>query len=634
MDQPISKSSSNAIPGNTVPYLPTECLRCIFSFIEDDDIQTLHSILLLNRTWCKNTVPILWKKPFTLSPSIDLLSLDKIIPIYLSYLPEDFLDIPEMQNIKHCVYKRSTIFDYASFLKELDYKKLYEVISEWVFVNKIFEIKIDDIDIDMARLSFKESEGYIEDVQDLVDNKWGSHELDNSILGEQDDDDNSEDELVSPIEYNDGDFDDYDHDDYFEEEMDGSIGSWSDPEYYNDDIESIEIPFDNSTERKKLMITKKICLYLMNNCKNFEKLILDTRGWTRALSIASREYISLPCFPGATECLSKITEFVLNGEFDKAEIFNTMTTYCKNIRSLMVFDTYRSSPNSLANLISAQNGIEKFIWYSGGEDSSPVLWSLASQSESLVNVQLMKAYTRDYNAFEALATCKKLENLKISECQLTSLHLGMLANVNFPHLKSIEFNDINVYEDELDDEYDPPSLELASLIHNANTHLQEIKLNLELHYYPGIIETIANNCPNLITFSGNVNNDEQFTELIKLLTCCKKLENLIICGNYWNNLFPIDDMLPQIGHLIPESLKYLDLSKWTFSGESLNQFLINCKTKLKFMSWHCYFNSDEHKAAIDAYATEKGIKVQDFHTETHNRGYGWQRAVCHVTVYF
>src|SRR5437764_635590 len=98
MDQPISESSIKPVSKSTIPYLPTECLRCILSFIEDDDVRTLHSILLLNRTWCKNTAPILWKKPFTLSaisPITTPLSLEKIIPIYLSYLPEDFLDIPE-----------------------------------------------------------------------------------------------------------------------------------------------------------------------------------------------------------------------------------------------------------------------------------------------------------------------------------------------------------------------------------------------------------------------------------------------------------------------------------------------------------------------------------------------------------
>jgi len=245
----------------------------------------------------------------------------------------------------------------------------------------------------------------------------------------------------------------------------------------------------------------------------------------------------------------------------------------------------------------------------------------------------MKAYTTDHTAFEALATCKNLERLKISECQLTSHHMRALENANFPRLKSIEISDIHAYEDDQDDEIDPPSSELASLIRNTNVHLQEIKLNLELYYYPGIIETIANKCPNLITFSGNISSDERFEELIKLLECCKKLENLTICGNYWGNLFHVDDILPQVGPKIPESLKHLDLSKWTISGESLNKFLKNCTAKLKFMSFHCYFNSDEHKVAIGVYAKEKGISVQDFHVDSHNHGYG-MRTVCYVTVTF
>ena|ERR1051325_9824926 len=309
MDQTIPEPSSNSVSKNTISHLPTECLRCILSFVEDDDIQTLRSTLLLNRTWCKNTVPILWKKPFTLSASSPL-SLEKIIPIYLSYLPEDFLEIPEMQNIKQFVYKRSIIFDYASFLKELDYKKLYDVISEWLSANKIFEIKgegEEDLDLDMAKLSFRDSEVFIEDVQGFVDDKWGSREFDNSTIDAQEDDNYSDDEIGCSAQYDDDDFDDYD-DDYFEEEMDD--GQWSDSEYYNYEIESIEIPFENSAENKRLMIVKKICLHLMSHCRNFEKLVLDTRGWTRALSIASREYISLPCFPGSIECLSNITEFV------------------------------------------------------------------------------------------------------------------------------------------------------------------------------------------------------------------------------------------------------------------------------------------------------------------------------------
>ncbi|CAI2174075.1 13273_t:CDS:2 [Funneliformis geosporum] len=566
---------TKAVSKNTPPHIPTECFQCIFSFIEDD-YQTLYSILLVNRTWCQNVIPILWKKPFTLSCDAEPSSFWKIITIYLSYLPDDFVDIPEMQNIKQCTYKQSTIFDYVSFLKELNFKKLYEAISRWATENRIFVSKEDEVDLDLERLSFGES----------VMNR--------------------------DIENN---------------------NSWSGPEYYHDMIDSVEMPIDKSLVNKKLMIAKKFCLYLMSLCRNFELLALDTRGWSRGFSITSRDYISLPCFPGASECLSKVTEFVLCGEFEKADILDTMATYCKDIRFLTVIDSYHSSPHSIANLINAQNGLASITWVSGGENASPILRSFVTQSKSLKTVNLLRAYTRDYDAYEGLAACKNLENLKFTECNHASLHMKALANADFPRLKTIEISDPLSYEDEDDEDFDPPSLEYTSLIHNAGKHLEEIRLYLELHFYPGIIETIAYNCPNLTLFYGSVKNDEQIIELIKLLNGCKKLEELVIYGSSRSSLFPVDNMLAQIGQSIPESLEYLDLSRWTFSGKSLNQFLINCKAKLRHMSWHCFFNCEEHKEAIDRYASDRGISVREFRVGSYC-GYVWQRPVCHVLVDF
>src|SRR2546421_78059 len=45
------------------PNLPVECLRKIFDEFKDDK-ETLHSCLLVNRHWCKNTIDLLWSQPF------------------------------------------------------------------------------------------------------------------------------------------------------------------------------------------------------------------------------------------------------------------------------------------------------------------------------------------------------------------------------------------------------------------------------------------------------------------------------------------------------------------------------------------------------------------------------------------
>src|SRR3954451_9693819 len=45
--------------------IPAECLQEIFEHLQDDEF-SLHSILLVNRFWCKNVLPILWRQPFYL----------------------------------------------------------------------------------------------------------------------------------------------------------------------------------------------------------------------------------------------------------------------------------------------------------------------------------------------------------------------------------------------------------------------------------------------------------------------------------------------------------------------------------------------------------------------------------------
>ncbi|CAB4386296.1 unnamed protein product [Rhizophagus irregularis] len=49
------------------PYLPPETLGEIFSFFADDDVKSLHSCLLVNKTWCESAAFILWKRPFDIS---------------------------------------------------------------------------------------------------------------------------------------------------------------------------------------------------------------------------------------------------------------------------------------------------------------------------------------------------------------------------------------------------------------------------------------------------------------------------------------------------------------------------------------------------------------------------------------
>ncbi|CAI2180978.1 4610_t:CDS:2 [Funneliformis geosporum] len=116
-----------------------EILEKIFKYIYDpnedrfytEDRTCLHSCLLVNRYWCKVSVPILWKwvlndygniyerqaKVYTLLKCCDENSRLNLIDNGID-LPFSIMEVP--------------IFQYASFIEILDYGKLVNSISEWL----------------------------------------------------------------------------------------------------------------------------------------------------------------------------------------------------------------------------------------------------------------------------------------------------------------------------------------------------------------------------------------------------------------------------------------------------------------------------------------------------------------------
>ncbi|CAG8632406.1 3650_t:CDS:1 [Acaulospora morrowiae] len=102
------------------PYLSPECLHNILINLQYD-CKTLHSCLFVNRDWCANVVPVLWKKPLNLAGLKSRLTMNDfssglIIRTYISCISLDSFPL----------------FDYPSFLKELDFEELYDGISNFI----------------------------------------------------------------------------------------------------------------------------------------------------------------------------------------------------------------------------------------------------------------------------------------------------------------------------------------------------------------------------------------------------------------------------------------------------------------------------------------------------------------------
>jgi hypothetical protein len=107
------------------PFL-NELLQIIFNNL-DDDIGSLFSLLFVNKNWCENAVPILWRRPFSHNRHNleETMKIKKIIPILLSQISlQERIDL-ELKDIP-----TKTMFDYVSFIKHFDISLLYRLVCE------------------------------------------------------------------------------------------------------------------------------------------------------------------------------------------------------------------------------------------------------------------------------------------------------------------------------------------------------------------------------------------------------------------------------------------------------------------------------------------------------------------------
>ncbi|CAB5181213.1 unnamed protein product [Rhizophagus irregularis] len=107
------------------PFL-NELLQIIFNNL-DDDIGSLFSLLFVNKNWCENAVPILWRRPLSYDRhNFEVTTkIKKIIPILLSQISlQERIDL-ELKDIP-----TKTMFDYVSFIKQFDISLLDWLVCE------------------------------------------------------------------------------------------------------------------------------------------------------------------------------------------------------------------------------------------------------------------------------------------------------------------------------------------------------------------------------------------------------------------------------------------------------------------------------------------------------------------------
>jgi len=99
------------------PILNADVLEIIFKYLS---IRDLFSVLLVNRLWCQEAIPIYWKAPFSYTAKRSIAASKT----YELFLEQGNRDLP-------------TLYDYPSFLKELNFTNLLATFDKYQSFTKI-----------------------------------------------------------------------------------------------------------------------------------------------------------------------------------------------------------------------------------------------------------------------------------------------------------------------------------------------------------------------------------------------------------------------------------------------------------------------------------------------------------------
>ncbi|CAG8585420.1 7214_t:CDS:1 [Acaulospora morrowiae] len=136
----------------TFENFPSECLREIFLCLEDDYLE-LYNCLLVNRFWCQQVVPLLWRDPFRNLPYITGERADRfshsLCGSYISALNEDELNIMHSHDRRHNLPAPS--FQYSLYLRKLIFSDIQTIVMSW-FKIRMSHVKSDHNDSPRIKL--------------------------------------------------------------------------------------------------------------------------------------------------------------------------------------------------------------------------------------------------------------------------------------------------------------------------------------------------------------------------------------------------------------------------------------------------------------------------------------------------
>ncbi|CAG8668407.1 9848_t:CDS:1, partial [Paraglomus occultum] len=261
-----------------------------------------------------------------------------------------------------------------------------------------------------------------------------------------------------------------------------------------------------STEMKVVLLTVEICKLIVSHAE-ISNLKITTKGLPRVWSLDYDSYLAVSTYPGAQTCFAKLREFTCDGLFLKDKLVLPLCTISQNVTKIEIADQHVDTIVELEKFIRSQRNLQHFKFHGNYCDLSSIVQALGIHKNTLRHLEICSGYFRNRQAFVDLSECHKLETLRLKQCYLPDYHLKPLAEGKLTSLRCIELEDIpDVWSDIDDDEddFDPPIEQFKRLMNNIGAQLVEVRIPVELYYYPGLVRAIAAHCSNLKVFAANI----------------------------------------------------------------------------------------------------------------------------------
>ena len=106
-----------------------DILFLLFEKLQNDS-RSLFSCLLVNRSWCKIAIPILWRNPWCYEDNINYQKKGSLYHIITFSLPKDVKEFLTSQGIQlFPTSHQPPLFDYLSFCRSINIKVIKDIIS-------------------------------------------------------------------------------------------------------------------------------------------------------------------------------------------------------------------------------------------------------------------------------------------------------------------------------------------------------------------------------------------------------------------------------------------------------------------------------------------------------------------------